>query len=61
MIEIMPKIRSILSQTHEYQSFRSSVPLKRISVDANDPDKVITYRQFGCDQESGKIVVVNFI
>ena len=41
----MPKIKSILSQSHEYQSFRSSVPLKRISVDANDPDNALTVNE----------------
>jgi len=32
-------MKSYLSQTAEYQEFRASIPLKAISVDANDPSK----------------------
>jgi len=52
----MPKIRSILSQTHEYQSFRSSVPLKQVSVDSNDPDKC--WKIYDCGPKDQKLPLI---
>ena len=52
----MPYIKSMLSQSQEYQNFRSSVPLKRVSVDSDDPDKC--WKLYDCGPKDQKVPLI---
>lgn len=49
-------MKSILSQSQEYQSFRSSVPLKRISVDSDDANKC--WKLYDCGPRDQKLPLI---
>ena len=49
-LPIDPRSSVPLGQSAEYQSFRSSVPLRKIAIDSEEPDK--TWSLFDCGPRS---------